>query len=240
MDYIKKTWADPVWSNVIAGIIILVISGFSFKSFWTTLKEFLTLKIDVWVMALMALVIVVICVISFRLKRKPTNTKPSLNIQFTKYIGVYQVYHFAPHTTGTPKMTQSFLQIDPNKTQYVHNLFECQDGEIEHIEGHIFLNLKNKEQKNAPFYFILKSINDAKIIYLGGICVGIGQNQNCHPIAVKVALVKRDGITDFSVEKYKSHCSIEEFPKEKLQDYPYDKLVPEFLWNKCEDKDILF
>lgn len=245
MDKLKKIWLDPVWSKVIAsGIIALIAFIFSItlsssldKTTSSNPNNFWLKKIDLWVVALTILLAIILVYFIFN---KLIRKAPVLSKQFNKYIGVYEVYHYAPHTTGNPKLTKSFLQMSPKETKYVHPLFDCEYGEIEHIDGHIFLNVKNREQQNAPSYFILKGINDAKIKYLSGVCIGIGQNQNCHPIAVKVALVRRDDISDFSIDKYKSYCSIEELTRERLCIEPYNKIVPEFLWNKCDDKDILF
>ncbi len=195
------------------------------------------IKVDLWFFALGFLFLILLF---YLFKNKVKINSLLLSNHFRKYFGVYEVYHYAPHTTGNPKLTKSYLYINIDKIQYVHFHFECEEGEIEQIDGHLFINLKNKEQQNAPYYFIIKCINDANIEYLGGTCLGIGQNQNCHPISVKVALKKRSDLNNFSIENFKQLCSIEDLPPEKINEEPYNKIVKEFLWNNCPDKDILF
>lgn len=240
----QKIWADPVWSKVISAFIIFLFSViYSFltalisgKTFINSLLDFWTLKVDLWILISIVLGII-FCFYLF--KEKIKNNPLLRTTPFRKYFGIYEIYHYAPHTTGNPKLTKSYLYFGTDKIQYVHKLFECEEGEIEQIDGHLFLNLKNKEQKNAPYYFIIKCINDAKIEYLGGVCLGIGQNQNCHPIAVKLAIKKRNDLNSFTIESFKGLCSIEDLPKDKIKHEPYAEIV-KFLWNNCEDKDILF
>lgn len=252
-DKLNKPWKDPVWSKLIAeaikAIFAITIGGViiaSVKTWWdktdfrTTISEFSATRIKLWIALATFFVFATVVYVFIKLKFSRKSNPLFISSHLNKYFGVYEVFHFAPHTTGNPKLTKSFLSISPHSTQYVHSLFECEEGELSQLDGHIFMNLKNNEQQNAPYYFIIKSTNDNKIEYLGGICLGIGQNQNCHPIAAKVALKRRDDINDFSITKYKTKCTIEELPNEKAHVEPYLSILREFLWNKCGDKDLLF
>lgn len=241
----QQIWHDPVWSKVIAGLIAFIASLIypyvssirSGKTFLTTLVSFWTSKVDLWILIL--IILVIICCFYF-FKKRDVKYNPLLKKQpFKKYFGIYELYHYAPHTSGNPKLAKSYLNICTSKIEYVHKLFECEDGEIEQIDGHLFLNLKNKEQQNAPYYFIIKCINETKIEWLGGVSLGIGEKENSHPIAVKVALKKRADLKDFTIENFRALCTIEELTKDKVTEETYSEII-KFLWNSCGDKDILF
>ncbi len=232
-----KIWADPVWSKVISAIIIfigsslypLIDSLISTQAFIYLLIDFWTLKLDLW-MIFIALFLILL-VYAFKVKINSRSIK--------KYFGTYEVHHYAPHTTGNPKLAKSYLYIGFNKVQYVHKLFECEEGKIEQIDGHLFINLKNQEQQNAPYYFVVKCINNGKIEELAGMALGIGQNQNSHPIAVKLVLRKIADEDSFSIKNYRKFCKIEELPKDEIEQKPYNDVI-KLLWNSCGDKDILF
>jgi len=159
---------------------------------------------------------------------------------FEKYFGGYEVFHYIPHTTGNPKLSNAFLNITPEKIEYVHKLFECESGVIDNVDGHFFLNLQNKEQKNAPYYMILKCINNRDVDYIGGSCMGIGENQNNHPIASKLCLRRRNDISDFTIEKFKSYCQFTELTEARQNEEFYANIIDNYLVNKCGDKAILF
>ncbi|MFM9946517.1 MAG: hypothetical protein ACKV1O_01135 [Saprospiraceae bacterium] len=244
-EIIKKIWIDPVWSKVISAIIILLgtivyslIKAHLFdENFLSSFIGFWTIKIDLWILGL-----VLFLGISFFLlkEKKPDPINKILSSSgFQKYYGVYEVFHFTPHTTGNPKIANAFLRINNETIEYVHKYFKYENGIIENFYGHFFITLKNVKQTNAPMIMILKDMNNYSVTDISGMCIGLGEHENCHPISLKVVLRTRKDITDFSIEKYCNKCSIVELTEEVKQNEPYHSII-KLLFNKCDDKDILF
>jgi len=246
----KETLKIAVIGGLIVGAIIIFVFTPLYDWIWgsesvenpinTTFIDnfinFWTFEIELWISVCVSSIIIIF-LLTTRNKSKSNILKKK---SFKKYLGVYEVLHYVPHSVGSPKLSTAFLILKNSNITYLHSLFKCENGWVEQMDGHIFINLNNREKENAPYYFIVNCVNDSVIEFLGGISVGIGQRQNSHPIAVKVCFKKREDLETYTQDQIYQLCTFTEITPEILKSEEFSPIIKEFLWNKCNNKDILF
>lgn len=76
-------------------------------------------------------------------------------------------------------------------------------------------------------------------MYILGMSMGLGEQENCRPISSRIVLQNRKDITDFNIDRYSNKCSISELTPDLKLEEPY-KSILETLLNNGNDREMIF